>query len=226
MIEAFTQDLVARITGLSRRQLEYWDQLGVVHPSIATHEWRMPRLYSFRDLMKLKVATEMRKRKMLPSQIKHMMGELEGLGFDDPLLTVRFVGDPEEKVARLVGDDEAQALGNRVYYIDPRTGPMSARQVGQKAQVFDLTVRDLRSGLEATIDQLTRRPTGQITKVRQVQGSAPVVAGTRVPTSTIAQMRDEGWGVHRTIAALPSLTAKDVRAALDYEDARAKRRTA
>ena len=226
MIEAFTQDLVARITSLTRRQLEYWDQLGVVQPSIAPHEWRSPRLYSFRDLMKLKVAAEMRKRKMLPGQIKKMMGDLEALGFDDPLLTVRFLGDVDEKVARYVEGEVQQSAGNRVFYIDPRTGPMSARAVGQEAAVFDLSMRDLRSGLEATIDKLTRRPLGRIVKARQVQGSTPVVEGTRVPTSTIAQMRDEGWGARRIIAALPSLTSTDVRAALEYEDARAKRRSA
>jgi DNA-binding transcriptional MerR regulator len=57
MVEAFAQDLVSRITGLSRSQLDYWDRTDVIKPSIAEYEGRgSPRFYSFRDLIKLKVA--------------------------------------------------------------------------------------------------------------------------------------------------------------------------
>jgi uncharacterized protein (DUF433 family) len=214
VIEAFTQDLAAKVTGLTRRQLEYWDELGVVTPSIASHEWRLPRLYSFRDLLKLKVAAEMRRLKWLPGQIRRMMRDLEAKGFDDPLLTLRFVADPKG------------SKGNRVYYIDPQAGPMSARVPGQEAAVFDLKLRDLRTGLEDTIDRLTQRQPGTVRKIRQVQGSAPVLEGTRIRTSLVAQLRDEGWGVRRIIAAYPHLTRADVRAALEYEDSLPKRRTA
>lgn len=218
VIEAFGQELVSKVTGLTKRQLEYWDQLRVVQPSIAPWEPWLPRLYSFRDLMKLKVAAEMRRRKMLPSRIKSSMDELEAQGFDDPLLTLRFVGDPEDK--------QGLPEGPQVFYLHPETGPMSARAVGQSAEVFDLKLRDLRSGLEATIEALSRRPEGQITRVRRVQGRAPVIEGTRVPTAKIARLRDEGWGTERILAAFPHLTREDVGAALEYEDRRASRRSA
>jgi DNA-binding transcriptional MerR regulator len=71
MQQAFTQELASRITGLSRRQLEYWDATGVIQPSIAPYEGRgRGRLYSFRDLIKLKVGAEMRRRHMRPSRIR------------------------------------------------------------------------------------------------------------------------------------------------------------
>lgn len=211
VIQAFGQELVTRITGLTKRQLEYWDQLAVVQPSIAPWEPWLPRLYSFRDLMKLKVAAEMRRRHIIPSRIKRSMDELEARGFEDPLLTLRFVADPK---------------GTQVFYLDPATGPMSVRAVDQTAAVYDLRLRDLRSGLEETINELTQRPTGEVRQMRGVHANAPVIEGTRVPTAKIARLRNEGWDVDRILAAFPHLVREDVEAALRFEDARARRRSA
>jgi hypothetical protein len=48
MVDAFSQELVTWITGLSKRQLEYWDETDANKPSIAEHtDWGRPRLYSF-----------------------------------------------------------------------------------------------------------------------------------------------------------------------------------
>ena len=45
MIQAFSLERASRITGLTRRQLEYWDQTDVLRPSIAEHEIDgLPRL--------------------------------------------------------------------------------------------------------------------------------------------------------------------------------------
>lgn len=213
MIEAFSQELVSRVTKLSRRQLEYWDQTSVVKPSIATHAERgLPRLYSFGDLIKLKVAAEMRHRKLRPSDIKKLVQQLEERGFDEPLLTLQFVGDPE---------------AGRAFWVDPRTRrPMSARDVDQTAEVFELNLRDLRSDLEGTIWQLTRRPVGQVAKVRSVQGSQPVIAGTRVPTAKVFALRQAGWNDDRILYAFPHLHKADVEAALRYEGGRHQKRTA
>lgn len=212
-IEAFDQDLVRRITGLSRRQLEYWDQIGLISPSVARHdEPGLPRLYSFRDLLMLKAAAEMRRRHVLPGEMKRAVGELEAMGFADPLLTLRIVGDPD---------------GGRAFWIDPRSDEaMSWKATGQRVQVFDLPLRDLRSGLQATIRDLTARPEGQVEKVRGVQGSAPVIAGTRVPTRKVAALVEGGWTTDEVLEALPHLTARDVQAAIDFEAERRRRRSA
>lgn len=212
-IEAFSQDLVARITRLTRRQLEYWDQIGFIRPSIAQHELPgLPRLYSFRDLLMLKVAAEMRARDVLPGEMKARVEELEGRGISDPLLTLRIVGDP-------AGDR------GRAFWIDPRTdAPMSWRDLDQPALVYDLTLRDLRSGLEADIREHTTRREGQVERVRGVQGSQPVIAGTRVPTSKVATLAAEGWSHEEIRAALPSLSKRDIQAAIAWERKRPRAR--
>jgi uncharacterized protein (DUF433 family) len=210
-IQAFPQRLVSSITGLSKRQLEYWDTIGVVSPSIARYVPWLPRLYSFQDVLKLKVAAKMRDHKMLPGQIKRKMAELEERGFDDPLLTLRFVADPN---------------GREVFYLHPNAGPMSVRAPDQTAEVFDVKLEDLRTGLEDTIQELMKRPTGKVAKIRQLQGSAPVIEGTRVPTSRIAMLHAEGWDTDRIVQAIPHLTPEDVEAALAFEKERAARRTA
>ncbi|NJD28108.1 MAG: DUF433 domain-containing protein [Chloroflexi bacterium] len=209
MAEAFTQDLAARIAGLSRRQLEYWDQIDLIKPSIAPKGgWGMPRLYSFRDLIKLKVAARMR-RKVRPSDIKLTIDALEERGFEDPLVTIQFV--------------ETQS-GGRLAWIHPATGELldahHGLQVDQTVQPFDLNLRDLRTGLEESIHRITARRHGKVTSVRNLQGSQTVIEGTRVPTAKIAGLRAAGWSVARILAAFPALTAEDVSAALRHEQRR------
>lgn len=216
-IEAFDQDLVRRITRLSRRQLEYWDQINLISPSVAAHEVAgLPRLYSFRDLLKLKVAAEMRRRHVLPGEMKAKIVELEQRGITDPLLTLRIVGDPEAEGGR-----------GRAFWIDPRSdAPMSWKDTNQPAAVYDLKMEDLRSGLQATIQQLTARSDGHVETVRGVQGSEPVIAGTRVPVRKIAALVKDGWGPDEVVAAMPHLTTKDVEAAISFEEERRRRRSA
>ena len=56
-IEGFTSHQASRLTGCTPRQLRYWDQIELVRPSIQQTGGRpgVPRLYSFRDLVALRV---------------------------------------------------------------------------------------------------------------------------------------------------------------------------
>ena len=213
MVEAFSQELVSRITGLTKRQLEYWDETDVIKPSVAERTgWGTPRLYSFRDLIKLKVAAAMRDAGKLPSNMRETMQALEAKGFDDPFVTIPFV---------LTHD------GNRVAWIDPVSGLLldahHGREVDQMVESFGLQLRDLRTGLEETIQQILERRHGHVAQTRHLQGNQPVVEGTRVPTSKIASVAAAGWSRPRILAAFPNLTADDVDAALKHERRRARR---
>jgi|SRR5450759_3542032 len=207
MIEAFSQDLVARITGLTRRQLEYWDDTDVIKPSIAESEGRgSPRLYSFRDLIELKVAARMR-RKLRPAQMRDLMQQLEARGFKDPFVTVTFV---------------ETSGGRQIAYIDPQYGPLSAhgREVGTVVETFGLPLRNLRRDLEKSVARATARKTGRVGSVRGIQGGRPVIVGTRVPVAKLAALADAGWDEDRILAAFPHLTHDDVQAALTHESVR------
>jgi uncharacterized protein (DUF433 family) len=208
MMTAFSIQRAAKLAGLTPRQLEYWDEQDVIRPSIAGYGGRgEPRLYSFTDLIALKVAAKMR-RKWRPSRIRESIRQLEARGFDDPLVTLCWV---------------VESGGNEVLYIDPGTGtPMSGHAPQQIADPMDLRLLEIRTGLEASIAEMVQRPHGRIEKVRQV-GSEPVVYGTRVPAAKLAHLAAAGWPVEQIVAAYPTVTEEDVRAAIEYERGRRRR---
>lgn len=207
MVEAFSEDLVRRVTGLSGWQLRYWDSLGIASPSVAPGD-EGARLYSFLDLMRLKVAGEMRRLRLRPTDMKKLIDELEQRGFNDPLVSVGFFESRE---------------GRRAVYLDPAVdGPLSARpkETDQIVETFDLPLRDLRTNLQDRITDILRRRTGHVAKVRNIQGSRPVIEGTRVPVAKIAALARAGWDSERILTAFPHLTEKDVTAALRYRPKR------
>ena len=60
-MEGFTSHQASRLTGCTPRQLRYWDKIGLVPPSVQRTGGRpgVPRLYSFRDLVALRVVTSL-----------------------------------------------------------------------------------------------------------------------------------------------------------------------
>src|SRR5918998_2734968 len=57
LMEGFTAEQASRFTGCTAHQLRYWDRIGLVRPSVQSTRGRpgVRRLYSFRDLVALKV---------------------------------------------------------------------------------------------------------------------------------------------------------------------------
>ncbi len=54
---AFNTKESRTLTSVSLRQLQYWDETDFIRPSVAARAGRgSPRLYSFRDLVQLRVA--------------------------------------------------------------------------------------------------------------------------------------------------------------------------
>ena len=71
---AFTPDHVARLTGLTKRQLRYWDQTGFFNPTLIDEaSERFGRIYSFRDLVGLRTVAVLRNR--VPLQELRRVGE-------------------------------------------------------------------------------------------------------------------------------------------------------
>ena len=61
MAAGFGSKVVQDITGVSRAQLQYWDRMGVVRPSMKVGAGKGSRKeYSFKDLVQLKVAKSLR----------------------------------------------------------------------------------------------------------------------------------------------------------------------
>jgi DNA-binding transcriptional MerR regulator len=56
IISAFSAEHVVKLTGLSMRQLAYWDKLGFFQPQYAAEDRKSPysRIYSFKDVVGLR----------------------------------------------------------------------------------------------------------------------------------------------------------------------------
>jgi DNA-binding transcriptional MerR regulator/predicted RNase H-like HicB family nuclease len=56
----FNADVVRRLAGITYRQLDYWDRSGLVRPSVRRAQGKgSRRLYSFQDLVELRVVSKM-----------------------------------------------------------------------------------------------------------------------------------------------------------------------
>jgi uncharacterized protein (DUF433 family) len=207
----FSAEQACQLTGLSLRQLSYWDATGFFSPEYGEENRRQPysRVYSFRDLVGLRVLALLRKWHRVPLQ------ELRAVA--------AWLADQGEKPwAHL----RLYVLGPHVFFEDPRTGAaLAAKPPGQL--VLSLDLEPVARETQSSIEQLRhRRPEdiGQVTRHRYVVQNAPVVAGTRVPTAAIWRLHEDGYDPAAIIREYPRLTPTDVQAAIDYEEQRRHKR--
>jgi len=94
----FNTKTISRITGLSPRQIDYWDRTHFIKPSVMEASgYGSVRLYSFKDLIQLKVAKtlmdkgiSLQKIRKAINYLKKNMPEIER-----PLSELRFLTDGE-----------------------------------------------------------------------------------------------------------------------------------
>ena len=107
-MKAFNTKTAGRVTGASQKQLIYWDKTGLVKPSVAGASGRgSRRLYSFLDLVQIRVAKELREQglslqklrkaihvlKEHPEEVRHPLAELRLI--TDGKAVFRLTSDPE-----------------------------------------------------------------------------------------------------------------------------------
>lgn len=200
---AFTTKEAQRLSGLSPRRLQYWDETDFIRPSVAARGGRgLPRLYSFRDLVQLRVAAQLRDRLSLQA-LRRLKAALEqdGLDLDAPFAQVR--------VALLPNDE--------VVYLGPKGHYEAARSPGQIVLEFDVPIREIRASLERDATELRRRRgAGTIERRRGVMGNQPVFAGTRIRPETVVGLLADGWDEQRILDEYPDLRPADLKAARAY----------
>lgn len=196
---AFSEDQVSALTGLSTRQLRYWDR---------KHEFFSPeyvidgrRVYSFRDLVGLRTVATLRTRTSL-QQLRKIDEELHR--------------DHETPWAKL----KFYLLGREVLYKDPSSSNIqSASRPGEQVfEVIDLdeikgtTIHEIKRQGERSPDEI-----GQITKKRNVMRGKPVIAGTRIPTELIWDYHVAGFSTEKILRGFPRLKRADVEKAIEVE---------
>jgi DNA-binding transcriptional MerR regulator len=107
--DAFTSHQASRLTGCTPRQLRYWDQIGLVSPSIQRTGGRsgVPRLYSFRDLVSLRVVKSLLDGGMSLQRVRRAFEYLRrNADLEGHLSEVKLITDGKSifKVARRRGE--------------------------------------------------------------------------------------------------------------------------
>jgi uncharacterized protein (DUF433 family) len=205
VVMAFSEEQVERLTGVTRQQLRYWDRTDFFTPSLASEDRHLPysRLYSFRDVVALQVLNALRREGDVPLQhLRQVREELRHRGNDLWAKTTLFV------------------LNRRVVIYNPDIE--NREDVLSRQAILKIPLQVVRRDMEDRVRLLWERPAGaigKITRKRAVAKNAPVIAGTRVPVRAIKAFASEGYTVAQILDEYPTLTVKDVRAAIEYQEA-------
>jgi DNA-binding transcriptional MerR regulator len=137
-MEGFTAHQATRLTGCTPRQLRYWDEIGLVTPSIQRTGGRpgVPRLYSFRDLVALRVVRSLLDGGMSLQRVRRAWEYLNRkAALDKHLSEVKLVTD-----------------GVSIFKVARRSGELlDALREGQLA--FFVAIDEIASGVETRVGQ-------------------------------------------------------------------------
>jgi uncharacterized protein (DUF433 family) len=189
----------AKLARITMRQLRYWEQTGLVIPSIRRQisQRNTVRLYDYQDLLGLLVAAELRNRISL-QHIRRIVTQLHDRGFADPLRELRFA-----------------THGKDVYFQYP-DGSWSGDPAPDQVIFHQVVALDPLRERIPTASQRDPGTAGQVVRRRGVLGSKPIFAGTRIPVATVQRYLQAGFGTEAIIDEYPSLTAADIEAARRY----------
>jgi len=94
LLTAFTTAEAARIGGVTRRQLAYWDTTGLLKPSLKSASGKgSRRLYSFQDIVELKIIIRLLSSSLSLQRIRNSLNFMRGL--PEPLTDLVIVTDGE-----------------------------------------------------------------------------------------------------------------------------------
>jgi predicted RNase H-like HicB family nuclease len=95
---AFNTKTVCNITGITQRQIDYWDRIHFIKPSVKEASgYGSVRLYSFKDLVQLKVAKTLKDKGLSVQKIRKSINYLKKT-FPEakkPLAEMRLITDGE-----------------------------------------------------------------------------------------------------------------------------------
>jgi len=196
---ALSAEHMERLTGLTARQLAYWDKTGFFRPEYASENRGLPnsRVYSFKDAVDLRTISV--------------------------LLNVHGVSLPHLKdVARKLAtyadrpwsELKLRVWNRRVQFAEPETGATRDVVLGQ---YILLPIIDVIHEVEQGVEKLkTRDQTkiGQFEKHRYISHNKLVIAGTRVPVATILEYIEDGFSTAAILKEFPSLTEADIEAVM------------
>ncbi|KAB2728225.1 DUF433 domain-containing protein [Brucella anthropi] len=206
IVMAFTEEQAEKLTGVSASQLRSWDRTGFFVPALANKNRSLPlsRLYSFRDLVCLKVLNALRNEANVSLQhLRSVKDRLSHLGDAMWAKTTLYV------------------LNKKVVFENPETQNKEEVVTGQG--VLQIPLMIVTGDMRRAVDEMKKRDvsslSGKIERIKGIAGNRPVIAGTRIPVSTIKAFADEGFSAEQIIEEYPTLTLEDIQAAIEYSEA-------
>jgi len=196
-VSAFSEDQVSRLTGLTVSQLRNWNRTGFIQPEYKNNEVRsFSRIYSFRDLLRLRVLNQLRNVYRVPMQeLRRVSKELEHLGED------------------MWTSQKLWVLNRKVVFEEPESS--RKREIASKQYIAEIPLSIVTSDARSDIVKLNQRKNvaGEIIKKRQLHSSEPVFRGSRIPVSAIVGYLKAGFEEAEILRRFPSLLPEDVAAA-------------
>lgn len=129
---------VCNVVGITYRQLDYWARTGLIRPSIQSASGSgSQRLYSFGDIVQLKVVKRLLDAGMSLKKIRTAMNILrEQLESDEPLANVTLLSDGTTIYAAHSPDEVVDVFkgGQGVFGI--AVGPVQQELVGELHRLF------------------------------------------------------------------------------------------
>jgi len=107
-LEGFTAQQASRLTDCTAHQLRYWDKVGLVQPTLQQTGGRpgRRRLYSFRDLVALRVVKSLLDNGMSVQRVRRAWDYLRRTAdMEEHLAEVKLVTDGQS-IFRIASDDE------------------------------------------------------------------------------------------------------------------------
>jgi len=198
VVQAFSLEQTARLTGISSGQLLNWDRTGFFKPSLASDNRRevFSRVYSFNDLSSLKVIATLRNETKVSLQHLREVGrKLSCLGENSWTRITLFV------------------LNKKVVFHNQDTDTKEEIVSGQA--ILDIPLQVVRSNMQRAVDAdrvRSEKQLGQTEQRRFLSHSQMVIAGTRIPVKSVAAFVDAGYSNAMIIEEYPSLTVEDIEA--------------
>ena len=208
VIMAFTADQIAQLSGITVDRLRYWEK---TEAFIAEHVRKIlpgpfSRIYSFQDLVNLRVMADLRKNHGI--DLQHLRG-----------ISHYIANYPDYPWSSLA----LRVYGTHLEFRDPATQRwMAADPLGQYTMELEFesvsrqAEQDARDAMRRGMDQQ-----GVIVRNRNVMSNQFVFAGTRIPVSTVLHLLNAGYERHDILRCYPTLSDQDILAAIIHRDTEA-----
>ncbi len=195
VITAFSAEHVSQITGLSVRQLTYWDDLGFFKPSLRQNDegGKPLRVYSFTDVVGLRVIAVLRnEHRVSLSRLQKAAAKLEA-----------YSKTPWASLKITVSKGE-------VGFVEPSSG--RGRGVISGQYIMMPLVDQIRYVERAAADLSERKEDqiGTAERHRNVVHNVSVFAGTRVPVRAVERFLSAGFSPQQVLREYPSLKLADI----------------